>query len=247
MQLESIARRIIRKVGRRLVGTITHVITEAPVVALTFDDGPHPVYTPKLLDVLDRHGAKATFFMVGEAAQQHPGIVRRVAEAGHEIGNHTWNHKPLTLLSGRERRQQLRACKRALHPYGGKLFRPPNGDMDIAARLDVSLCGYRAVTWSALAQDWFDHDSTTIAERVRKRIESGGIIVLHDALYTVLEERYANQEPTVEAVNLVLSELKDQFHFITMSELLQRGKPYRRIWRKKEDRDFLSKLRRAGS
>src|SRR6478735_7834989 len=94
--------RAIRKIGRmsrrllvpieRRFGVITHVDTTEAVVALTFDDGPHPQWTPRLLDLLDRHGAKATFFMVGEMAMRHPDLVDRVISAGHAIGNHSWNH-----------------------------------------------------------------------------------------------------------------------------------------------------------
>src|SRR5690242_18370490 len=87
-------------------GTITHVSTSKPAVALTFDDGPDPVFTPRLLDILQQHHAKATFFMVGQAAERHPDIVKKVAAAGHAIGNLSWDHPSFPLLTGRERRDQ---------------------------------------------------------------------------------------------------------------------------------------------
>jgi len=110
---------------RHLMGIITHVETQEEVAALTFDDGPHPEYTPRLLEILERLQARATFFMVGEAAQRHREIVRRVADAGHAIGNHSWDHPSFPQITGRERREQIRPCERAIAPYGERIFRPP--------------------------------------------------------------------------------------------------------------------------
>ena len=81
-------------------GTITGVTTRDPVAALTFDDGPHPEYTPLLLNILERYQARATFFMIGDAAQRHPDLVRQVAQGGHAIGNHSWDHPFFPSLSG---------------------------------------------------------------------------------------------------------------------------------------------------
>ena len=132
-------------------GSITGVSTQEPVAALTFDDGPHPESTPRLLEVLAKHRARATFFMVGEAAEKHRGLVRRVAEEGHAIGNHSWDHPSFPLMSGRERRRQIRACERALAPYGSRLFRPRYGHQHLASWLDTRRLGFDVAAWRVWA------------------------------------------------------------------------------------------------
>jgi peptidoglycan/xylan/chitin deacetylase (PgdA/CDA1 family) len=87
---------------------------------MTFDDGPDPEYTPRLLDILKKYQVHATFFiMVGEAAHNHPKLVRQVAQAGHAVGNHSWDHPSFPLISGRERRAQIRACAEAIANLSG--------------------------------------------------------------------------------------------------------------------------------
>lgn len=90
--MKSLVRRAFRRVRLRLTGTVTNFLTEEPLVALTFDDGPDPVVTPALLEILAAHNAKATFFMTGENAVKHPELVEAVRGGGHAIGNHSWDH-----------------------------------------------------------------------------------------------------------------------------------------------------------
>src|SRR5437870_3902663 len=104
-------------------GTITSVVTRDPVAALTFDDGPHPEYTPVLLKTLEPHQARATFLMVGKAAQRHPQLMQQVAQAGHAVADHSWDHAFLPSLPRHERQKQFRACEHVLAPYGQRLFR----------------------------------------------------------------------------------------------------------------------------
>lgn len=108
-----------------MLGTITRAITQQPVVSLTFDDGPHPDFTPQLLEILERHQARATFFVVGEAAHRQPELLQQLALAGHVIGNHTWDHPSLPRLTGTERRQQILRCKEVIAPYDRGLFSSP--------------------------------------------------------------------------------------------------------------------------
>ncbi|HEX2524363.1 MAG TPA: polysaccharide deacetylase family protein, partial [Terriglobia bacterium] len=136
------------------LGTVTSVQTRVPVASLTFDDGPHPEFTPRLLDILRHHKARATFFMLGQAAQKHPEIVRRVAEAGHAIGNHTWDHLSFPLLSERERQRQLKTCADAIAPYGLRLFRPPYGEQSLASRLSAARLGYEVIMFSVDVGDF---------------------------------------------------------------------------------------------
>jgi peptidoglycan-N-acetylglucosamine deacetylase len=210
-----------------VAGTVTHVLTEDHAVALTFDDGPHPEYTPRLLEILERHGARGTFFCLGKFAREHPEVVQRAAQAGHAIGNHTYDHPALPLISGRERKAQLAACERALAPYGMRLFRPPFGYLSWALRFDLWRFGYEVVGWSVSAKDWLDHDAAFLADQLRRRIRPGSIILLHDRILTAPDPGYFNREPVLEALDGVLSELSGKYKFVTVPELMRRGRAQR--------------------
>lgn len=227
-----------------MFGAITHVSTKDPVVALTFDDGPHPDYTPRLLDILKKQQARATFFMVGEAAQRHPQIVQGVAQEGHAIGNHSWDHPSFPLISSQERRAQIRACDKAIAPYGERLFRPPYGTQNFASQLDAVLLGYQIVTWDVSPGDWRSGDAVSIAGHIERRVKPGSIIVLHDRLFDAVDEAYFDREPLLETVRIFLHRLGSRFRFITVPELLRHGKPQRRIWFKEANVEFLNKLLR---
>jgi peptidoglycan/xylan/chitin deacetylase (PgdA/CDA1 family) len=207
-------------------GTITSVATRDPVAALTFDDGPHPEYTPRLLDILQEHEAHATFFMIGEAAQKHPQLVRRVAQQGHVIGNHSWDHPFFPSLSGAARREQMRACEQVLSPYGQRLFRPPYGAQSLAARLDALRLHYKVIAWNLEAKDWREHDPHWMADQLSQGIRPGSIVLLHDAIYRSQQPvpQY-NREPMLAALRLFLERLGGRFRFVTVPELLRHGRP----------------------
>ena len=242
----SFVRSPIAALGRRVLGTITNVSTSHPVVALTFDDGPHPQFTPMMLEVLRRHRVRATFFMLGEYARKYPAIVESVARCGHAIGNHSWDHPSFPLISSSERRRQIRTCERALTPHGLRIFRPPFGFQTLMSRLDAFLLGYQVITWDIDANDWLDHGARGIADRVGQQTKPGSIILFHDALASVLEERYESRENTLEAVNMLLDNLGDRFRFVTVPELLQQGQPQRVKWQNQAEHDFLKRLREPG-
>lgn len=236
-----------RKAYRRLksipllvVGSVTHVSTPRAVVALTFDDGPDPVFTPCLLDVLQKHQAKATFFMVGQAAERHPGIVKMVADAGHAIGNHSWDHPSFPRITGRERRAQIRAGAKAIAPYAQPIFRPPYTDQNLWSRLDAWWLGYQVIMYSSAAVDWLNHDAEWMKSKVMRRIRNGSIILFHDSLFHYEEERYIDRGPMLNAVDILLEELAGQFCFITVPELLRQGRPQRQFWRKTTDINVLN-------
>jgi len=215
----------------RAMGTITNVLTRHPVAALTFDDGPHPKYTPRLLKILETHQARGTFFMVGEAAARCPELVRRVAEAGHAIGNHSWDHSSFTSLRGRERRKQIRACAQALAPYELRLFRPPYGYQSLASRLDALLLGYQVIGWSVNAEDWLKRDAHWMTERVESEIQPGSIVLFHDAIYRSEEkEPHYDRQEMLEAVNRLLERHVNRVRFVTIPELLRSGNPNRQNW-----------------
>jgi peptidoglycan-N-acetylglucosamine deacetylase len=223
-------RRVYRSILQRAIGTITQITTQEPIAALTFDDGPDPVWTPQLLSLLEAHGARATFFMVGSRAQRHRDVVRRVAAGGHAIGNHSWDHPSFPRIPASERRRQIRACGQALAPYGCRLFRPPYGHQTIETRFDALRAGYDVVTWSIETQDWETNAAQEIIERVDGRLRPGSIILFHDGLMDALDARYFDRGGTVEAVALLLQRFAGRMAFVTLPELLRRGRPHREYW-----------------
>jgi len=235
--------RILRKpfsvLARNVIGTITHVATQEPVAALTFDDGPHPEFTPRLLEILERHQARATFFMLGEAAQKNPDIVRQIARAGHAIGNHSWDHPSFPLITGRKRREQLRACEQAIAPYGQRLFRPPYGEQNVASHLDALRLGYEVITWNREVGNWWDHDAKRMANLLTSRIQPGSVIDLHDALRNHPSSRlvpqltrapYFDRKAMLAAVDMFLGRVGSLYRFVTIPELLRCGRPQRQHW-----------------
>jgi peptidoglycan-N-acetylglucosamine deacetylase len=243
---KKISRKLTTVSVRGTLGTITRVRTQDPVVALTFDDGPDPDCTPRLLDLLEKHGARATFFMTGEAAQQYPALVRRVAMAGHAIGNHSWDHPSFPVISGRERRAQIRACAKALEPYGERLFRPPYGDQSVVSRLDAFFLGYKVIMFDVTTDDWCGGDALSIADQLERRLHPGSLAVLHDRLCDALEESYFNRDAVVEAVAILLQRVSARFRFVTVRELLRHGKAQKEVWYQKADLELLNKLQRPG-
>jgi peptidoglycan/xylan/chitin deacetylase (PgdA/CDA1 family) len=215
-------------IEKKVTGVVTHVTTSEAVAALTFDDGPNPQCTPVLLDILEKYQVHATFFMLGETAQKHLELVSKVAQAGHAIGNHSWNHPQFPSISSRERRWQIRACERAIAPYGQRLFRPPFGYHNDVSRFDAWWLGYRIINWDLDSRDWIDDDANSIADRLVNQIHSGSIILLHDGLFHPAEERYANRQAMLEAVAMVLQQLDGHFRFVTIPSLVKIGLNVRR-------------------
>lgn len=156
-----------------------------PEVLLTFDDGPHPAYTRKLLEILDRNHAKATFFVVGKMVEKHPDLVRAIVEHGHTIGNHSFSHRNLSKLSAKEVKQDLKACQQAVEKAtDGKVrmtvFRPPGGRYNKTVA-DVALSlGYTMILWTDDPGDYANPGDAVIEARTIERLENGAVILLHD-------------------------------------------------------------------
>lgn len=223
----------------RILGTVTHVSTPEPVVALTFDDGPDPQSTPRLLDLLDKYDAKATFFVVGLAAREHPDIVQRTAREGHALGNHSWDHPSFPLLTGRAQRLQMRWCEEVLPPQDVKLFRPPWGHQNLKSRCNAALLGYRVVAWSSMAEDWRRDPADLLVDRVEERLRPGAIVLFHDALFRTDRPEHRDRTPTLEAVEQLLETYSERYRFVTVPELLRLGSPRRWHWYKRSDLDWL--------
>ena len=234
-----------RSLQARWLGTITGVVTQEHALALTFDDGPHPDTTPRLLDILERHGARATFFMLGQMAEKYPALVQRAAAAGHALAVHSWDHPSFPLISGRERRAQIRACARVLAPYASRLFRPPYGHQTLASRLDAWRLGYQVVTWSAAAADWEAHDSSWYVDKLAPQLGPGRIVLLHDTLFHTIRPEYADRGPVLAALDQLLGRWSSQYRFVTLPKLLQLGRPQRVIWERQGDVAWLNGLHGA--
>ncbi|MCP2251115.1 Peptidoglycan/xylan/chitin deacetylase, PgdA/CDA1 family [Lentzea aerocolonigenes] len=181
---------------------------EVKCVALTFDDGPGP-FTAQLLDTLAQHDARATFFVVGQNATYNAALVRRVAEAGHEIGNHSWSHPDLTKQTEEQIREQLSRTEQAVKTATGHaptLVRPPYGAMNDKVRANA---GKPLVLWSVDTEDWKFHDSAKVAQTVISTVKPGDIVLIHDIHQT-----------SVAAVPAILNALKERdYHFVTTSQL----------------------------
>ncbi|NNJ09094.1 polysaccharide deacetylase family protein [Chloroflexales bacterium ZM16-3] len=226
----SLPGRILWRIERELMGTVIGVRTAAPLVALTFDDGPHPTFTPRLLDLLGRYDARATFFMLGQSAAARPDLVRQVAEAGHTVANHTWSHARMPEVRGRQRRAEIRRCAQALKPYGVRLFRPPFGGQSLASRLDAFLLGHQVVTWSAHAEDWRVADPAVVADRVERALQPGAIILLHDALAGARPGSLEDRGAMIAGLELLFDRLDRRYQFVTLPELMRQGRPVRVSW-----------------
>ncbi len=222
-----VAVRALRPLGNTgVLGTITHVKTSSPLVSLTFDDGPDPEYTPRLLRILAEFGAKATFFMVGESADKYPDLVKQVNDAGHTVANHTWDHPSLRFSGRKEVEQQLKKCSAAIAPYENKILRPPWGELSLLSRFRAFVKGYKVVTWNAHAQDWIEPDAEKMTSRLMEEIKPGSIVLLHDTIYSSRNDTVQrDRTPLLEAVNNLLRQTSDRFTYVTLPELLEKGDP----------------------
>ncbi|MGV3708141.1 MAG: polysaccharide deacetylase family protein [Gemmatimonas sp.] len=154
-------------------------------VALTFDDGPDPRWTPGILDLLEQHGQRATFFLIGERAACHPELVREIHRRGHEIGNHTWSHSYRTpLKSPAWIVAELERTRALLEPISGEQlvwFRPPVGLVSPRVAAAAERAGVEIVCWSGTARDGTDRVSMDESvQRLERALEPGAILVLHD-------------------------------------------------------------------
>jgi peptidoglycan-N-acetylglucosamine deacetylase len=212
-----------------LVGSLVAVRGAGNCAALTFDDGPDPDRTPAVLDALARLGMRATFFMVGSHARRAPDLVARVVREGHEIGNHTWSHASLPSLSHRQAIDEIERAEEALEPASSRLFRPPYGHQTLGSWLAARRSGYHPVLWNATGGDWKGCGAVQVAERMFQTLRPGSIVLLHDSLYSYPSEAARDRAPTIGALE-ILAERLPGWEFVTVSELLARGRPIRTLW-----------------
>lgn len=182
-------------------------------IALTFDDGPHPQYTPRILDILQKQGVRATFFVVGKLAEEHPDLLRRQAEAGHSIGNHTYHHVNLTRIPVADVAAEIKACGEVIRSITGKtphLFRPPGGDYDKNVAEVAEALGYWIVLWTDDPGDYASPPERELRQKLFSRLGNGGIILLHDGV-----------AETIDLLPELIQYLKAQgYELVTIDEML---------------------------
>ncbi|MEX0731230.1 MAG: polysaccharide deacetylase family protein [Aquisalimonadaceae bacterium] len=152
-------------------------------VYLTFDDGPDPRWTPRILDILAASGAKATFFAVGQQARRHGVLLRRIAIEGHGVGNHTWSHRHPRFLGSDASRREVRDGRSAIEDTLGErpmLFRPPHGYLNPSMAEEARRSGHTIVLWTLSAVDWGPLGRSRGIARRLARMQAGDIVLMHD-------------------------------------------------------------------
>jgi len=164
---------------------MTHGPASSRAVCLTFDDGPHPEYTPRLLQLLSDMGVPAAFFLVGQEAERFPGIVRHIAAEGHVVGNHTFEHRDATLISLESFRTEVLRTRTLLRELSGQdvnLFRPPHGRLTIPKLLGLWRAGQRVVLWNVDSKDYSRPGPDQIRAAFTDRpVRAGDLLLFHDS------------------------------------------------------------------
>jgi len=206
---------------------VWRVKTDQRVVALTFDDGPDPKYTPTVLKLARDKGLKLTFFLIGREIQAHPGLARQEVADGHTIGNHTWDHPAMTADTPRQDVAEIERCEDEIEKVCGArtyLFRPPKGYWDGDIFLELERLGYRMILWSVTLEHHSAKTPQAMAERVLRKIRPGMIILAHDG-----EPCHPiSRSKTMEALPLLVDGLqKKGYRLVTVPELLELGRTAR--------------------
>jgi peptidoglycan-N-acetylglucosamine deacetylase len=200
--------------------TIASGVRGSKQIALTYDDGPNDPHTLKLLDVLAKHGVRATFFMIGRYVQQRPDVARAVAQAGHVVGNHTFTHPLLIFKSEAQTRTELLECRSALQDAIGepsKLFRPPFGGRRPATIRIARELGMQTVMWNVTGYDWNAPPAAEIEKKVERQMRGGDVILLHDGGHRAMG---ADRAQTVIATDDLIRRYKDEgYEFVTVEEM----------------------------
>ena len=188
-------------------------------VALTFDDGPHPKYTPLILDILKAEGVQATFFAVGTNAETYPNLIRRIEAEGHELGNHTYNHNHVGKMSRQALAEDISLCAGSIARITGHspcYFRPPEGVCNQDVKEICEKSGMTIVMWSVDTRDWAHPTVREMCENVRCNTRPGSIILMHDFI--------GKNSPTPEALRQIIPILRGLgYEFVTVSQLLSEG------------------------
>jgi peptidoglycan-N-acetylglucosamine deacetylase len=210
--------------GSRIFGRALVAPERPGELALTFDDGPNPKWTPRLLDMLAAHGVRGTFFMLGGFAASEPELVRHVAGAGHLIGNHSWSHPNLARSSSTRIREELLRTNGALEQILGapvRYFRPPYGGRRPAVFRIAQELGLTPVLWNAMTADWSEPSAERIAECLAGRVDGlmrrgrAVNVVLHDGNH---REQDGERGASVGAAGMLVERFGETCRFVTVDE-----------------------------
>jgi peptidoglycan/xylan/chitin deacetylase (PgdA/CDA1 family) len=199
--------------------TYTAANVDGPFIAMTFDDGPSPENTPRLLKMLRDRNIKATFFLIGQNAAEYPDVVRQILADGHEVANHSWSHPVLSRLSDERVSTEITKCQEAIRDASGAtptLLRPPYGALSARQRDWIqSQFGLNIILWSVDPLDWRRPGAAVITNRIIGGAHPGAIILAHDI-----------HKQTVDAMPATLDSLLQKgYQFVTVTELLAMNKP----------------------
>lgn len=195
----------------RAPGTYYMAHTQEKVVALTFDDGPDPIDTPAILDILSKKHVRATFFVLGDAAQSYPNLLKRLKNEGHEIGNHSYSHdyQQRRMIEEINKTDKVIFAATGIHSY---FYRPPGGIISNSQLKSIKLNGQIVALWSVDSKDWQNPGVKQIVINVQKTVFPGAIVLLHDGGY--------QRSQTVNALGPIIDSLQAKgYRFVTLSEL----------------------------
>jgi peptidoglycan/xylan/chitin deacetylase (PgdA/CDA1 family) len=201
--------------GQPMVVERTYPAVGDRVVALTFDDGPWPGQTERILEILAAEGVHATFFALGVKAAAHPDLTARIAEEGHQVESHGYSHRYLTTsdkaLARREARKSKYQIARATGVYP-TWFRAPGGKLSDTARTEVTSAGMRVVRWDVDPQDWRQDSAWRLARETIGAVKPGSVVLLHDG--------GGDRTATIDALTTIIRKLKKQgYTFVTLDEM----------------------------
>ena len=189
-------------------------------LALTYDDGPNDPYTGRLLEILDRRQAKATFFLIGRFVAQKPDVARAIVAAGHAVGNHSWDHPNLIFSSAAAVGRQLERTQQTIFDATGvtpTLFRPPFGGRRPATLRIARALGLEPVMWNVSCHDWKPISVDEIVRLAERQIRGGDVILLHDGGHTRMG---VDRSRSLEATDRLLARYKDEgYEFVTVPEM----------------------------
>lgn len=200
---------------------IHRIDAQKKVVALTFDDGPDPKYTPLILETLHKNGVPATFFVLGAQVDRYPKVMQWIKKAGHEIGNHGYHHYDLNKLTEQEIYDEIKRAEKSIYRATGVLsqyYRPAGGVMTHDVVNAVQSSGYDLIHWSVDPRDWsLERTASVIANSVKKNVTSGDIVLFHDG--------GLNQRQTLTALQDLIADLRAKgYKFVTISQLMDTSK-----------------------